>query len=50
MAVNLYQGADATIATAAARAGMALAPADYSTTFKNMLRAMRRAWKKLALV
>ena len=47
MAVNLYQQADATIATAAARAGMALAPADYSTTFQNMATAYASGMEKL---
>ena len=47
MAVNLYQGADATIATAAARAGMALAPADYSTTFKNMATSYAKGMEKV---
>ena len=47
MAVNLYQGADATIATAAARAGMALAPADYSTTFSNMATSYAAGMEKV---
>ena len=47
MAVNLYQQADATIATAAARAGMALAPADYSTTFQNMATGYAKGMEKV---
>tara|TARA_R100000322_G_scaffold13274_1_gene7902 strand:- start:4134 stop:6428 length:2295 start_codon:yes stop_codon:yes gene_type:complete len=47
MAVNLYQGADPTIATAAARAGMALAPADYSTTFQNIATSYAEGMEKL---
>ncbi len=35
MAVNLNPGADATIATAAARAGAALAPTDYGKAFRD---------------
>ena len=35
MAINLNPGADATIAGAAARAGMALAPTDYGATFRD---------------
>ena len=47
MAVNLYQQADATIATAAARAGMALAPADYSQTFQNMAFGYSKGMEKV---
>ena len=34
--VKLTQGADATIVTAATRAGMATTPADYSKTFQQV--------------
>ena len=39
MAINLNPGADATLVTAATRAGLAGAPADYSTTFENVAKS-----------
>ena len=38
MATNLNPGADATLVTAAARAGFADAPADYSKAFEKPLK------------
>ena len=38
MAINLLGKADSTLVTAATRAGMAGAPADYSRTFESVSR------------
>ena len=47
MAINLNQGADATIAAAAAKAGAAGIPADLSTTFQGMATGYQLGMTKL---
>ena len=39
MAVNLYQGADPSLVTAAARAGFATAPQSYARTFEDVAKS-----------
>ena len=39
MAINLFQGADPSLVTSAARAGLASAPPDYSKTFESPMTA-----------
>ena len=57
MAINLNPGADATLVTAATRAGMATTPADYSKTFENVaksyektMEAQGQMWKDIGNV
>ena len=57
MAINLNPGADATLVTAATRAGLAGAPADYSTTFENVAKSYEKTmeaqgemWKNIGNV
>ena len=57
MAVKLTQGADASIVTAATRAGLATAPGDYSKTFENVaksyektMQASGQVWKDIATI
>ena len=55
--INLNPGADATLVTAAARAGLASVPADYSKTFENVaksyektMEAQGQMWKDIGNV
>ena len=57
MAINLNPGADATLVTAAARAGLAAVPADYSKTFESVansyektMEAQAEMWKDIGSV
>ena len=57
MAVKLTQGADASIVTAATRAGLATAPGDYSKTFENVAKSYEKTmeasgqiWKDVATI
>jgi len=45
MAVNLFQAADASLVTAATRAGLASAPPDYSDTFESVLSSYEKTMK-----
>ena len=48
MAINLNPGADATLVTAATRAGLATAPADYSKTFESVVRSYEKTMEAQA--
>ena len=48
MAINLNPGADATLVSAAWRAGVATAPADYSKTFENVAKSYEKTMEAQA--